>query len=101
MATEAGCREAGKNLRGAEKSPGRTATAYRSPVAAYDAKTDKTTWADQDDSAKIAYDGGAAQLLGEDSWKSLLLKPSGPRRGLHRRRSVRAARGHLRRPGHG
>ena len=66
MDTKAGCNDGGKNFRGAEKAPsGRTGTAYRSPVATYDAKTGKTTWADQDTSAKIAYDGGAAQLFGE------------------------------------
>jgi hypothetical protein len=30
-------------------------------------------WTDQ--SSNVAYDGGAAQLYGEDSWKSLLLQP--------------------------
>jgi phospholipid/cholesterol/gamma-HCH transport system substrate-binding protein len=45
-------------------------------VATYDAKTGKTTWADQDHSAKIAYDGGAAQLFGDDSWKWMLLQPA-------------------------
>lgn len=77
MNTKAGCTDGGKNFRGAEKSPsGRTGTAYRSPVATYDAKTGKTTWADQDTSAKIAYDGGAAQLLGDESWKWMLLQPA-------------------------
>ncbi len=77
MNTKAGCTDSGKNFRGAEKSPsGRTGTAYRSPVATYDAKTGKTTWADQDHSAKIAYDGGAAQLFGDDSWKWMLLQPA-------------------------
>ena len=36
----------------------------------------RSTWADQDTSAKIAYDGGAAQLFGDDSWKWMLLQPS-------------------------
>jgi phospholipid/cholesterol/gamma-HCH transport system substrate-binding protein len=77
MNTRAGCTDGSKNYRGAEKGPsGRTGTAYRSPVATYDAKTGTTTWADQDTSAKIAYDGGAAQLFGEDSWKWMLLQPS-------------------------
>ncbi|MCW2847252.1 MAG: hypothetical protein JWR90_1226 [Marmoricola sp.] len=77
MDTKAGCTDGSKNFRGAEKSPsGRTGTAYRSPVATYDAKTGTTTWADQDTSPKIAYDGGAAQLLGDDSWKWMLLQPS-------------------------
>jgi phospholipid/cholesterol/gamma-HCH transport system substrate-binding protein len=77
MAVDAGCKEAGTNLRGAEKSPtGRTGTAYRSPVATYDAKTGAVIWEDQDTSAEIAYDGGAAQLFGDDSWKWMLLQPS-------------------------
>ena len=45
-------------------------------MATYDAKTGKVTWSDQDTSAKIAYDGGAAQLFGDDSWKWMLLQPS-------------------------
>jgi phospholipid/cholesterol/gamma-HCH transport system substrate-binding protein len=77
MDANAGCTDGGKNFRGAEKGPsGRAGTAYRSPVATYDARTGTTTWADQDTSAKIAYDGGAAQLFGDDSWKWTLLQPS-------------------------
>ena len=56
---------------------GRTGAAYRSPVATYDAEhrqgdagPTRTT------SAHVAYDGGAAQLFGEDSWKWMLLQPS-------------------------
>ncbi len=77
MVVDAGCSERGSNLRGAEKAPtGRTGTAYRSPVATYDAKTGEVIWEDQDTSAKIAYDGGAAKLFGDDSWKWMLLQPS-------------------------
>jgi phospholipid/cholesterol/gamma-HCH transport system substrate-binding protein len=77
MPTNVGCKEAGTTLRGAEKAPsGRAAAAYRPPVATYDAKTGEVIWADQDTSAKIAYDGGAAQLFGDDSWKWMLLQPS-------------------------
>ena len=77
MPTGAGCKDGGKNLRGAEKAPsGRTGAAYRSPVATYDQTTGKVTWADQDTSPKIAYDGGAARLFGNDSWKWMLLQPS-------------------------
>jgi phospholipid/cholesterol/gamma-HCH transport system substrate-binding protein len=75
MATKAGCRDGSKNLRGAEKAP-RTGTAYRAPVATYDASTGKVIWADQDTGAQIAYDGGAADLFGDDSWKWMLLQPS-------------------------
>ncbi len=76
MATGAGCKDGSKNLRGAEKAPGRAGAAYRSPVATYDASTGKVVWSDQDTSPTIAYDGGAAQLFGEDSWKWMLLQPS-------------------------
>jgi len=77
MDTNAGCAEAGSNLRGAEKSPaGNASAANRPPLATYDAETGKVTWSDQDPSANIAYDGGAAKLYGADSWKSMLLQPS-------------------------
>ena len=82
MNTQAGCTGgASSNPRGAEKAPnGRTGTDYRSPVATYDSQTRKVTWAG-DPAAKstsptIAYDGGAAQLFGADSWKWMLLQPS-------------------------
>lgn len=77
---DVGCREGDTNLRGAEKSPANrvgTGTAYRSPVATYDAGTGETTWADPAD-GQIAYDGGAAELFGDDSWKWTLLQPSLP-----------------------
>ena len=79
MNTKAGCTEgASSNPRGAEKAPeGRTGTAYRAPVATYDAKTGKVTWSDQKATGPtIAYDGGAAQLFGDDSWKWMLFQPS-------------------------
>jgi phospholipid/cholesterol/gamma-HCH transport system substrate-binding protein len=66
------------NTRGAQNAP-RTGTAYgdasRPPLATYDLSTGETTWNDQDPAANVVYDGGAAQLYGEDSWKSLLLQP--------------------------
>jgi len=35
------------------------------------------TWGDQSTAGdNIAYDGGAAQLFGGDSWKWMLLQPS-------------------------
>ena len=77
MKTNIGCADPNKNFRGAEKAPnGRTGAAYRSPVATYDSSTGKVTWSDQDTRARVAYDGGAAQLFGEDSWKWMLLQPS-------------------------
>ena len=75
MRTNVGCTDGTRNLRGAEKAPGRTGAAYRSPVATYDERTGKVTWSDQS-GANIAYTGGAAQLFGEDSWKWMLLQPS-------------------------
>jgi len=62
------------NARGAQNAP-RTGTAYRAPVATYDLETGKATWNDREPSSNVVYDGGAAQLYGEDSWKSLLLQP--------------------------
>jgi phospholipid/cholesterol/gamma-HCH transport system substrate-binding protein len=62
------------NARGAQNAP-RTGTAYRAPVATYDLGTGTTTWSDQSSAPNVAYDGGAARLFGEDSWKSLLLQP--------------------------
>ena len=77
MNTNAGCTDGGKNLRGAEKAP---AVAPERPTAHRSRRTmpgpARSTWADQDTSAKIAYDGGAAQLFGDDSWKWMLLQPS-------------------------
>jgi phospholipid/cholesterol/gamma-HCH transport system substrate-binding protein len=63
-----------KNARGAQHAP-RTGAAYRAPVATYDLSTGKATWSDQEPADNVVYDGGAAQLYGEDSWKSLLLQP--------------------------
>jgi phospholipid/cholesterol/gamma-HCH transport system substrate-binding protein len=66
------------NTRGAQNAP-RTGAAYRtgtdSSVATYDLSTGTTTWNDQASAPTVGYDGGAAQLYGEDSWKSLLLQP--------------------------
>jgi phospholipid/cholesterol/gamma-HCH transport system substrate-binding protein len=66
------------NARGAQNAP-RTGTAYRpgtgTDLATYDLDTGTTTWNDQASTSNVVYDGGAAQLYGEDSWKSLLLQP--------------------------
>lgn len=75
---DVGCRESGTNLRGAEKTPSnRTGTAYRSPVATYDAETGDVSWSDPAQ-GQVAYDGGAAKLFGDDSWKWTLLQPALP-----------------------
>ena len=78
MDTDAGCSAgAGVNPRGAEKAPnGRSATNYRPPVATYDESTGKVSWGTPAAGPPIAYDGGAAQLFGSDSWKWMLLQPS-------------------------
>ena len=77
MKTNVGCADPSTTFRAGEKSPSnRPGTAYRPPVATYDAKTGDVTWADQDASAKVVYDGGAAELFGADSWKWMLLAPS-------------------------
>lgn len=76
---DVGCREGGTNLRGAEKTPdNRAGAAYRSPVATYDAETGGVSWSDPATDGRIAYDGGAAELFGDDSWKWTLLQPSLP-----------------------
>jgi phospholipid/cholesterol/gamma-HCH transport system substrate-binding protein len=65
------------NARGAQNAP-RAGAAYRTgadPVATYDLSTGTTSWTDQASASHVAYDGGAAQLYGEDSWESLLLQP--------------------------
>jgi hypothetical protein len=46
-----------------------------SPVATYDVETGKMVWSGEE-SDNVVYDGGAEQLLGKDSWKWLLLRPS-------------------------
>jgi phospholipid/cholesterol/gamma-HCH transport system substrate-binding protein len=78
MDTSAGCTDPGSNFRGAEKAPrGRAGADYRSPVATYDQKTGKVVWGDQPGApAHVAYDGGAAQIFGKDSWKWMLFQPS-------------------------
>jgi phospholipid/cholesterol/gamma-HCH transport system substrate-binding protein len=78
--------ENGGNPRGAQNAP-RAATGFdaasgRAPIGTYDVDTGEFTWG-QDESARgnVVYDGGAAQLLGKDSWKWMLLQPAlGPRR---------------------
>ena len=74
MDMDAHCAEAASktNARGAQNAP-RAGAAYRAPVAAYDLDAASLTWGDQP--ARVAYDGGAAALYGDDSWKSLLMNP--------------------------
>jgi phospholipid/cholesterol/gamma-HCH transport system substrate-binding protein len=74
MDTTAHCAEPASrtNARGAQNAP-RAGADYRAPVATYDLGDSTFTWADQ--GGQVAYDGGAAALYGDDSWKSLLLHP--------------------------
>jgi phospholipid/cholesterol/gamma-HCH transport system substrate-binding protein len=62
------------NARGSQNAP-RASTGFDAPVATYDLNKGKVLWTDQTPSANVVYDGGAAQLFGENSWKSLLLQP--------------------------
>ena len=79
MKTNVGCSDPTTTYRAGEKAPSnRTGTAYRSPVATYDSMSGEVVWSDQDPSANIAYDGGAAKVFGKDSWKWMLLQPSLP-----------------------
>ena len=76
MRTNVGCTDPSANLRGAEKAPGRAGANYRAPVATYDEASGRLVWSDQNASPRIAYDGGAARLFGDDSWKWMLLQPA-------------------------
>ena len=61
------------NARGAQNAP---RAGFGPSVATYDLDTGKASWNDRAPSTNVVYDGGAAQLFGEDSWKSLLLQPA-------------------------
>jgi phospholipid/cholesterol/gamma-HCH transport system substrate-binding protein len=84
MNTKAHCAEpqAQTDARGARWAPrGRAAAAYRAPVVGtYDARTKQVHYTDRDPRASVTYTGGAAALMGEDSWKWLLLEPLAGRR---------------------
>ncbi len=79
MNTQAHCAEpqGQSDARGAQWAPrGRAAAAYRAPVVGtYDARTEKVHYTDRDPSASVTYTGGAAAIMGEESWKWLLLQP--------------------------
>jgi hypothetical protein len=47
-------------------------------VATYDEGTGKVIWGTPatEPKAHVAYDGGGAQLFGDDSWKWMLFQPS-------------------------
>jgi phospholipid/cholesterol/gamma-HCH transport system substrate-binding protein len=78
MVTGARCAEPGSktNARGAQHTPGRAGPAYRAPVVGtYDRATHKVKLTDRDPSGNVTYTGGAASLLGQNSWKWMLLQP--------------------------
>jgi len=78
MNTGARCTEpAGQsNARGAQNTPRRAGPSYRAPVVgSYDRATGKLTYTDRNPSGDVTYTGGAAALMGEESWKWLLMQP--------------------------
>jgi phospholipid/cholesterol/gamma-HCH transport system substrate-binding protein len=78
MNTKAHCAEpAGTtNARGAQNAPRRAGAAYRAPVVGtYDAGTGRFRYAERNPSGNVTYTGGAASVLGQDSWKWLLMQP--------------------------
>jgi len=79
MATGAHCSEpqSQSNPRGAQWAPrNRAGAAYRAPVVgSYDATTGNVTYTDRNPSDAVTYTGGAAAIMGEESWKWLLLQP--------------------------
>ena len=49
---------------------------YRAPVVgSYDRDTGKLKYTDRNPSGDVTYTGGAAALMGEESWKWLLMQP--------------------------
>jgi phospholipid/cholesterol/gamma-HCH transport system substrate-binding protein len=64
------------NARGSQHTPRRAGPAYRAPVVGtYDQDTHTVKFTDRDPSGNVTYDGGAASVLGQDSWKWMLLQP--------------------------
>ena len=63
------------NARGAQNAPKRAPAAYRAPViGAYDGDG-SFRYTDRNPTGDVTYTGGAASLMGENSWKWLLLQP--------------------------
>jgi phospholipid/cholesterol/gamma-HCH transport system substrate-binding protein len=78
MATGAHCAEPAdqSNPRGAQNAPNRAGTPYRAPVVGtYDRRTGTVHYTDQAPGGDVTYTGGAAALMGEESWKWLLVQP--------------------------
>lgn len=79
MATRAHCAEpqSQSDARGARWAPrGRAGAAYRAPVVGtYDESKGTVSYTDSNPSDAVTYTGGAASIMGEESWKWLLLQP--------------------------
>ncbi len=78
MNTRARCTEPASksNARGAQNTPRRAGPSYRAPVVGtYDRDTGKLSYTDTNPSGDVTYTGGAAALMGEESWKWLLMQP--------------------------
>jgi phospholipid/cholesterol/gamma-HCH transport system substrate-binding protein len=79
MNTQAHCAEPGAttSARGAQHAPRpRAGAAYRAPVVAtYDRSAGEVTYTDRNPDGAVTYTGGAASIMGADSWKWLLLQP--------------------------
>lgn len=78
MNTRARCTEPASktNARGAQNTPRRAGPSYRAPVVGtYDRETGKLSYTDTNPSGDVTYTGGAAALMGEQSWKWLLMQP--------------------------
>jgi phospholipid/cholesterol/gamma-HCH transport system substrate-binding protein len=62
--------------RGAQHTPRRAGPAYRAPVVGtYDQDTHTVKLTGPNTDGNVTYTGGAASLLGQDSWKWMLLQP--------------------------
>ena len=78
MNTGARCTEPASksNARGAQNTPRRAGPSYRAPVVGtYDRASGKLSYTDTNPDGDVTYTGGAARLMGEESWKWLLVQP--------------------------
>jgi phospholipid/cholesterol/gamma-HCH transport system substrate-binding protein len=78
MATHVRCAEPSgtTNARGAQNTPRRAGASYRAPVVGtYDARSSRFHYTGTNPSGDVTYTGGAAALMGRDSWKWLLMQP--------------------------
>jgi phospholipid/cholesterol/gamma-HCH transport system substrate-binding protein len=78
MVTTVHCAEPASqsSARGAQHAPERAGAAYRAPVVGtYDRHTHTVKLTGRNPSGNVTYTGGAASLLGQDSWKWMLLQP--------------------------